>query len=104
VTTKWNNLNQSGLHEISRGEIRERELKAEFWKDMIDRGSIVKKFDLDDPGSAWDIISALLQRPPHPLQGFDIGPQLKTLRKHLKKGDTSFLSTVLELLRGIFSG
>jgi len=55
VTTKWGRLSQDD------GSRRETELKGVHWKDMLDKGSKVKRF-LGDQDSAWNVLSIFLKR------------------------------------------
>jgi hypothetical protein len=55
VTTKWARVE---LHE---GERREEQLKAEFWKGMIDKGAVTARF-VETRDSAWSIVDQLLAR------------------------------------------
>ena len=52
VTTKWSKVT------IEEGVQREQELKADFWKDMIDTGCGTARFE-DSYDSAWRIIGSL---------------------------------------------
>lgn len=53
-TTKWNQLESH-----SEGENRVRQLRDEFWREMIEHGSIVRDFD-GTPHSAWKMVDAVL--------------------------------------------
>jgi len=55
VTTMWSNVKP----EV--GAERERQLQQEFWKPMIDQGSVVKRFDCTYK-RAWDIVNVLIGR------------------------------------------
>jgi hypothetical protein len=52
VTTMWNRL---GGYE-SEGEMREAELKSDYWADMMAEGCTVERFE-DTYDSAWRIVS-----------------------------------------------
>ena len=49
ATTMWGEVKPEN------GERREKELKANFWKDLLEHGCQVKRFD-DTYESAWDIV------------------------------------------------
>jgi len=55
VTTKWSYASRDD------GASREEELKREFWKDMLDYGSRIERFD-NTYESAWRIIGNLIHR------------------------------------------
>lgn len=55
-TTMWGEVRDET------GERREKQLKSSFWKDMLDNGCAVQRFD-DSCGSAWNIVGKL---PPNP--------------------------------------
>lgn len=53
-TTKWNQLERH-----SEGEERVKQLRDEFWRAMIEHGSIVHNFE-GTPESAWEMVDAVL--------------------------------------------
>ena len=54
-TTKWSRLPRDD------GSRREAELKGVYWKEMMDKGSKVKRF-LGDRESAWNVLSVFLKQ------------------------------------------
>jgi hypothetical protein len=55
ATTMWSKV------EKSEGEQREIELQREFWKDMLQAGCTVKRFE-DTYESAWNIVRGITQK------------------------------------------
>ena len=55
VTTKWDEVENTEI-----GELREQELKSDFWKAMIDRGSQTIRH-YNDRDSAWKILKLILE-------------------------------------------
>ena len=53
TTTMWDEV------EPEVGEMREAQLKAEYWKTMIDRGSSVRRFHQDQK-SAFEILDPII--------------------------------------------
>lgn len=53
VTTMWGELKEPAI-----GEHRERELKENFWKEMLALGCRTERFE-DTCGSAWHIVGSL---------------------------------------------
>jgi len=53
VTTMWGSIQEPGL-----GEQRETQLKETFWKDMIEKGCKVERFE-ESRDSAWRVIDGL---------------------------------------------
>ena len=60
VTTKW------GEVAADKGVMREQELASKYWREMMQNGSTMARFNLTR-GSAWEIIDSLLSRPPIPI-------------------------------------
>ncbi|EDR05877.1 uncharacterized protein LACBIDRAFT_329339 [Laccaria bicolor S238N-H82] len=52
-TTKWSDIYQKD------GESRTEQLKDDYWKEMMDGGSTVRKFE-DSQESAWDVIAPII--------------------------------------------
>lgn len=55
VTTKWDEVESTET-----GELREQELRSDFWKAMIDRGSQTIRH-YNDRDSAWRILKVILE-------------------------------------------
>ena len=53
VTTMWGELKDPAI-----GELREKELKESFWKEMLAHGCRTARFE-DTCGSAWRIVGSL---------------------------------------------
>jgi hypothetical protein len=53
-TTKWGEITDDV------GQRREQQLRDNFWKEMIDEGSQMRRF-LNTPESAWEMVSIILQ-------------------------------------------
>ena len=53
-TTKWSDIYQED------GDKRTKQLKENYWKEMIDGGSTVRKFE-DSQKSAWDVIVPIIK-------------------------------------------
>ena len=61
ATTMWGEVREKT------GERREKELKENFWKDMLEDGCRVERFEATYE-SAWHIIGSLGQNNPMPIQ------------------------------------
>jgi hypothetical protein len=55
VTTKWAKV------ELDEGEMREEQLKMEFWKETLNKGAITERFTRTHE-SAWNIVNQLVAR------------------------------------------
>jgi hypothetical protein len=55
VTTNWDTLQTKNFHE---GEANEEELRNVYWKDLLDAGSKMLRFD-NTYSSAWNIIDSV---------------------------------------------
>jgi hypothetical protein len=96
VTTKWTKV---GLEE---GETREEQLKKEFWKEMVDKGTITARF-MHTHESAWGIVDQLVPKERRALliqqELVELGRSLpetaagKTLRKYLQDALKEFERT-----------
>ncbi|EDR05892.1 uncharacterized protein LACBIDRAFT_302516 [Laccaria bicolor S238N-H82] len=58
-TTKWTELPVASTSVEDVGEQRLKELCGKYWLEMIERGSIVRKFE-DTQQSAWDMVDSVL--------------------------------------------
>jgi hypothetical protein len=57
LTTKWSNIKSSS------GKERERQLSQVYWKDMLEHGSRMHRFE-DSYNSAWDIVASIVENVP----------------------------------------
>ena len=55
-TTKWSTISKE-----EEGESRTEQLKEKYWKEMIEGGSTVHKFE-DTQNSAWDVIAPIIEK------------------------------------------
>ena len=53
-TTKWDEV------KLEKGQQREQELKDTYWREMLQRGSVIIRADAD-PSSVWEIINRILK-------------------------------------------
>ena len=53
-TTKWGDVS------LEKGQQREQQLGSDYWKEMLQRGSVIMRV-LADPASAWEIIDHILK-------------------------------------------
>ena len=58
-TTKW-----STILKEEEGEGRTEQLKEKYWKEMIEGGSTLRKFE-DSQKSAWDVIAPIIEKDRH---------------------------------------
>ena len=56
VSTMWERIGREA------GERREGELKQQFWKPFVEKGSSVDRLKLNTSGEAWRIVDTLIQR------------------------------------------
>jgi murein DD-endopeptidase MepM/ murein hydrolase activator NlpD len=55
VTTMWDNLMEGG----ETGELLQKRLESKYWKEMIDAGSTVCRYN-NSPNSAWEILRQIV--------------------------------------------
>ena len=53
-TTKWGDVS------LEKGQRREQQLRSDYWKEMLQRGSVIMRV-LADSASAWEIINHILK-------------------------------------------
>ncbi|KAH7925410.1 hypothetical protein BV22DRAFT_1161391 [Leucogyrophana mollusca] len=104
ATTKWANLPDG----IAAGTKREDQLKGTFWKEMVERGSQIARFNGTHP-SAWEIVNRIIENHDHPLtlhiqtELVDLGKLIpeteagNTLRTTLKELIETHKKTVMQL-------
>ena len=97
VTTKW------GEVAPATGEKREEDLRNIYWKDMMQSGATIARFE-PTPTSTSTVLDILLRKPPISVQ--TLVDQQKSMRRSLspqKSAKKNFLGTVV-WLRRVFAG
>ena len=91
-TTKWGDVS------LEKGQQREQQLGSDYWKEMLQRGSVIMRV-LADSASAWEIINHILKN--DRVEFVRIQEELLELQKVIPDTDAGrTLRYTLEELRG----
>ena len=90
-TTKWDQV------ELEKGQQREQELKDKYWKEMVQRGSVIMRVHADS-SSAWKIVNRILQN-----DAVDFVRFLEAFQKTISDVEAGKLEELVELRKQLLA-